>query len=141
MSKPQIRKAASDTVPPDAVERNGQSFLIQILLPTHYNTGRRIPDEAVETVKAKLVEHFGGVTAFTRSPAKGVWTPEKGPDVHEDVVIVEVMTEALDEAWWRQFRQKLEHDLQSGGDCCARPGHKIFIGGKTRGLVATNSAG
>jgi hypothetical protein len=87
-------------------------YLVQILLPTGYNDGTPIADEAIEAVKDQLVSQFGGVTAFTRSPAKGVWAPQGGTEVHDDVVVVEVMTDALDESWWREFREQLERNLK-----------------------------
>jgi hypothetical protein len=45
-----------------------------------------------------LAERFGGLTAFTRWPAQGT-TTESGRPVHDEIVVFEVMTEALDVSW------------------------------------------
>ena len=53
---------------------------------------------------------FGGVTAYSRAPAEGIWrdgdTKEK-----DDIVIVEVMADELDRGWWHDFRARLERRL------------------------------
>lgn len=54
-----------------------------------------------------LTVKFGGVTAFTRAPAKGRW--KKGErEEQDDILIIEVMTPNLDAAWWRDLRAQLE---------------------------------
>ena len=57
---------------------------------------------------AKLTSRFGGVTAYTRTPAEGRWKVGTNPVSEDDVVIVEVMVETLDKAWWRTYRLSLE---------------------------------
>ena len=71
--------------------------LVQLLLPQY--------DGAVAR---ELTERFGGVTAYARAPAKGSWKPYTGETVHDDIVVYEVMVDALDAAWWAQFRKRLE---------------------------------
>lgn len=51
---------------------------------------------------------FGGVTAFVRSPAVGAWEDARGYVAHDDVVLYEVMTAALDQRWWARYRRRLE---------------------------------
>jgi hypothetical protein len=81
--------------------------LVEILLPLSDNGGRRFPREAFARVREELVERFGGLTAFTRSPAEGVW--EEGQSRSRDeVVIFEVMAEELNRSWWRDYRRELE---------------------------------
>ena len=62
-----------------------------------------------EEVAHELTERFGGVTAYARAPAKGLWkeTPQHGT-THDDIVVYEVMVDTLDEEWWRQYRRTLE---------------------------------
>lgn len=82
--------------------------LVQILLPLNDNDGHALPHDLYETVARDLTERFGGVTAYTRSPADGRWR-EEGRDTSSDmVVVVEVMLETLDEGWWRNYRARLE---------------------------------
>jgi hypothetical protein len=59
-------------------------------------------------VRFELTDKFGGVTAFLRSPAEGLWVEQHGAVSHDDVVIYEVMTQALDREWWSRYRAELE---------------------------------
>jgi hypothetical protein len=70
--------------------------LVQILLPVADNDGARFPGSQFAALRQELTERFGGVTVFSRSPAEGVW--QGGQGTHEDdIVIFEVMAEALDD--------------------------------------------
>jgi len=82
--------------------------LVEILLPVRDNAGTAFPKSAFERVKDELTERFGGLTAFTRSPADGVWQDRSGTTHAEDVIALEVMAEFVDEDWWRGFRGRLE---------------------------------
>ena len=42
-----------------------------------------------------------------RSPAKGLWTAPDGHREHDDVVMVEVVTETFDRPWWRAYAKTL----------------------------------
>jgi len=86
----------------------GGMYLIQILLPLYDNEGRRFPDADVRAVRRRLVERFGGVTAFVRAPAEGAWREEDGGVARDDVVIIETMAETLDREWWAVYRAELE---------------------------------
>ena len=85
--------------------------LIQILLPLRDNDGHPFPGEAYGTVRGELAERFGGITAFTRAPAEGVWK-EGGRTSRDDIVVFEVMAPALDRAWWEGYRADLERRFQ-----------------------------
>ena len=82
-------------------------FLIEILLPLYDNEGHSFGQALFDEVRDELAGHFGGVTAFRRSPAEGVWR-EGDETNHDEVVIYEVMTGELDRAWWGHYRQDLE---------------------------------
>lgn len=81
--------------------------LIEILLPLRDPDGKAFARETFRDVMDALTERFGGVTAFTRSPAEGVWK-ENGTREKDEIVILEVMADALDRGWWRDFRARLE---------------------------------
>jgi hypothetical protein len=81
--------------------------LIQILLPLYDNAGNTFDEELYGTVRRELTERFGGLTAFTRAPAQGLWK-DAGKTHRDDIVVFEVMTEELDADWWRGYRQTLE---------------------------------
>ena len=81
--------------------------LIQVLLPTtgaDSGTMTRIVD-----TRRELADAFTGVTAYIRSPAKGLWTAPDGHTEADDVVMVEVVTEQFDKEWWRRYRATLAH--------------------------------
>ncbi|MBV9076853.1 MAG: hypothetical protein JO048_05150 [Methylobacteriaceae bacterium] len=81
--------------------------LVQILLPLTDNEGRAFQPNLYEEVRAELVRRFGGLTAYTRSPAQGVWSGT-GEVAHDDIIVLEVMCRDLDEAWWSACRRGLE---------------------------------
>ncbi|HEX8641087.1 MAG TPA: hypothetical protein VF704_08000 [Allosphingosinicella sp.] len=82
-------------------------YVVEIFLPLSDNDGRAFPAEQWQWVRETLVERFAGLTAFSRSPAEGLWEAEEGRS-HDEIVILEVMAEALDRDWWRGFRDELE---------------------------------
>lgn len=88
-----------------------RGYIIEILLPLSFNDGAAIPDEILGAIRDGLVERFGGLTAFTRSPAEGVWVSEDRAH-RDDVVVLEIMTDALDRDWWREWRRRAGRDLR-----------------------------
>jgi hypothetical protein len=81
--------------------------LVQILLPLYDNDGAPLPRAAFQSVRDELTRRFGGLTAYTRAPAEGVGT-ESGGTTRDDIVVFEVMTDALEHEWWRDYRRMLE---------------------------------
>ena len=81
-------------------------YLVEIFLPAdpQFSSKR-------QALSRELADRFGGLTAFTRAPAKGLFT-EQGKHIEDDVVIFEIMTEVLEDGWWRDLRMRLEDDLQ-----------------------------
>ena len=82
-------------------------FLIEFFLPTSDNHGAHFPHEDFDRVRRELTERFGGVTAFMRSPASGLWEDEEGRVRGDNLVSIEVMADALDRDWWRGYREQL----------------------------------
>ena len=81
--------------------------LIQILLPLFDNGGQPFPRSDYMRVRSELTERFGGLTAFTRAPAEGLWE-ENGETTRDDIVVFEVLTSELDAGWWAGYRRRLE---------------------------------
>ena len=54
----------------------------------------------------------GGVTAFLRAPADGLWRDDEGALEPDEVVILEVMCEELDRPWWASYRERLARELE-----------------------------
>ena len=76
--------------------------LIQLLLPTTGGAGGDSLAPLAET-RRELAERFNGLTAYLRSPAKGLWTAPDGHTEQDNVVMVEVVTDAFDRTWWRTY--------------------------------------
>ena len=86
--------------------------LVQILLPLYDNDGRAFGAGEFDRVRDELTRKFGGVTAFRRAPAEGLWKDEEGAVARDRVVIFEVMAEELDRAWWASYREELERKFR-----------------------------
>ena len=85
--------------------------LIQLLLPATPSSGASATAPLAET-RRELVDKFSGVTAYVRSPGKGLWTAPDGDTEADDVVMVEVVTETFDRGWWRTYAATLAHRFQ-----------------------------
>lgn len=86
-------------------------YLIQMLLPIQDNRGRHFSRADYDRVRRELTETYGGATAFLRSPAKGLWKDESEVN-HDEVVMIEVMTEGLERQRWAEYRQELQRRFQ-----------------------------
>ena len=82
-------------------------FLVEFFLPVFDNEGARFAKGDFDRVRRELAERFGGVTAFMRSPAMGLWEDDAGSVRRDDLVSFEIMTETLDRDWWRSYREQL----------------------------------
>jgi hypothetical protein len=78
---------------------------IEILLPadTKFEDKRK-------ALARELTCRFGGVTAFTRAPAKGLFE-QGGRQVEDDIIVFEVMTDSLSREWWSALHERLEKDF------------------------------
>ena len=83
-------------------------YLIELFLPLFDNTGTPLPRSDFAAVRSELTERFGGLTAFTRAPAEGLWKDEEDETRHDEIVIYEVMTDRIDRDWWKDYRARLE---------------------------------
>ena len=82
--------------------------LVQLLLPVYDNDKRAFPRAYFDQVRQELTQQFGGVTAFIRSPAVGLWKDDDEDITRDDVIMFEVMTDHLDQNWWNNYRKQLE---------------------------------
>ena len=81
--------------------------IVQIFLPLHDNDGRPFAADLFAAIRTELAHRFGGVTAFMRSPAVGIWKDDDGVARRDEIVVFEVMTEDVDERWWTAYRSQL----------------------------------
>lgn len=82
--------------------------LVELFLSLQDKAGTTFPKALYDTVRSELTERFGGVTAFSRAPATGLWDDGDGGVQRDEVVLFEVMVDHIDHAWWRNYRQSLE---------------------------------
>jgi hypothetical protein len=86
---------------------NNPMYLIQILLPLYDNSGKPFEQQDYSRVRDELTERFGGITAYLRSPAEGIWRETPSLTIRDEIVIYEVMTDSPDRAWWHSYREEL----------------------------------
>ena len=82
-------------------------YQVQLLLPLYDNEGRAFARPEFARVRDELAEKFGGVTAYTRAPAEGVWKDDAGGVSRDSVVAFEVLADTLDRDWWAAYRAAL----------------------------------
>jgi hypothetical protein len=83
-----------------------------MLLPVFDSEGRQFADAMYADVRRELTGRFGGVTAYVRSPATGLWKRDDGTIDRDQMVMVEVMVDELDAEWWAAYRVQLERRFQ-----------------------------
>ena len=86
-------------------------YVIQIFLPLYDNSGQKFDTSDYADVRTALTEKFGGLTAYSRAPAEGLWETQ-GTVTRDDIVIFEVMTKDLNRAWWAAYRRDLERKFR-----------------------------
>lgn len=82
--------------------------LVQLLLPLTGKNGAPLPASHYASVREELTTRFGGLTAYSRAPAEGLWEGEGTRREHDEIIVYEVMADSLDREWWRRFRERLE---------------------------------
>lgn len=82
--------------------------LIQMLLPTRSSEGPAFSDELILQTREELLDRFGGLTAYVRAPAAGVWTSPRGEVDADSVVLIEVLSDVFDRTWWRAYADTLK---------------------------------
>ena len=86
-------------------------YLVQILLPLRDNEGQPLPRDIFDSIKLRLTDRYKGLTAYSRSPAEGLWKP-RSKTRRDEIVVYEVMVPDLDLNWWRDYRKLLEQQLR-----------------------------
>ena len=86
-------------------------YLVEILLPLSDEHRDPFPSSLFDEIADRLTRMYGGVTSFIRSPAEGRWH-DAGQTEHDEIVVVEVMIQDLDRAWWKSFRKELERQFR-----------------------------
>ncbi len=89
-------------------------YLIQILFPLYDNQGRRLPKKLFDHTSRSLAKSHGGVTAYTRSPAIGLWNYRGSQLKKDEIVVYEVVATDLKLKLWKNRRKKWEVAFRQG---------------------------
>jgi hypothetical protein len=81
--------------------------LIEIFLPLTDNARRKLPKTIFAETRRELIARFGGLTAYSRSPARGFWK-EMGKAMHDEIVVFEVMADSAQRKFWRGYKRELQ---------------------------------
>ena len=81
--------------------------LVQIFLPRYDNQGHRFPAALYARERDRLVERFGGLTAYTQNRAHGLWK-DNGRTRRDVIIIFEVLLRRVDRKWWMAYRHRLQ---------------------------------
>ena len=85
--------------------------VIEVFLPLDSGNGEPVEAGRIEAIVNELADCFGGATAFLREPADGLW--KGGAALERDrIIIIEVMINEVDEAWWKAYRRQLERQFE-----------------------------
>ena len=94
-----------------AQNKSKPTNLIQLLLPLFDNRGKQFPRKYYDAVEKKLTDTFGGVTAYSQSPASGFWKDNN--EMNKDKLMVyEVMAGKIDRSFWKEYKKDLEKQFQ-----------------------------
>jgi hypothetical protein len=91
------------------MDERATSYVVELFLPLSSNEGDPFGREMFDRVRGELLDAFGGVTLFSRSPAEGMWAEGQAGGLSRDrMITVEVMAEKVDLSWWATYRGELE---------------------------------
>jgi len=69
-------------------------YVTEIFLPLYDNEGRAFARGEFDRARRELTDRFGGVTAFTRSPAEGVWK-EGGEETRDQITSIRSCSQSI----------------------------------------------
>ncbi len=81
---------------------------IELFLPLYDASGTPFSAQLFQDIGKQLIKDFGGITAYTRAPAIGIWIDPKKQPIKDENVVYEIMVAEIDHAYWKQFKKKLE---------------------------------
>lgn len=91
----------------DSRQKQEPTKLIQLYLPKNQPDGTPFKNKLFQKVKAELTERFGGLTMYTRAPAKGLWKEDNKHTTTDDIIIYEIMAPDLEVEFWKAYKDKL----------------------------------
>ncbi len=98
----------NNSFPPAVVPLMNTKKLFQILLPLYDNEGVLFPEHLYKAIRLELTERFGGLTAYSRSPATGLWKDGDDELTVDKIIIYEVIAGKFDKKFWKSFKEILK---------------------------------
>ena len=89
-----------------------KELLVEIFVPLTNQEGKSFPDRYYHELRNLLLNEFGGVTVYHRSPATGVWDGNNAGIVQDKLIVFEVMTVSVEKKFWDTLKQELEMQFQ-----------------------------
>lgn len=100
---------AKNLIPNDS-ELEYRSFLYELFLPVEDNNGTPISSHTFKNLRECLINKFGGVTIYQRTPIKGAWDDQDG--IKEDNLFVyEVTSTRQMPEFWSNLKVELEEQF------------------------------
>lgn len=79
-----------------------------MLLPLYDNEGQPFSDELYKAIRLELTERFGGLTAYSRSPATGLWKNDDEEVKVDKMIVYEVIADDVEKKFWKSFKEILK---------------------------------
>ncbi len=89
-----------------------KKLLFEIFVPLHNQDGKSFPDSHFDKLRDLLLDKFGGVTVYHRSPVKGIWHGHNDSAEEDKLIIFEVMTVTAEKEFWNTLKSDLEKRFQ-----------------------------
>jgi inorganic pyrophosphatase len=93
------------------IERSRQDLpmnnLVEIFLPLYDGNGDAFPEKLYTELRTGLTAAFGGLTEYSRNPAKGVWKPGEGKTQKDELLVFEVMCAEINADFWDKLKLRL----------------------------------
>jgi len=86
--------------------------LVQLFVPLNDGQGQPIPEQLYGKLSEELKERFGGVTVYSRAPAKGIWKRDAEDTERDELLIYEVLINARETEFWINLKGRLERQLK-----------------------------
>lgn len=81
--------------------------LVEIFLPLHDGNGEVFPEKLYSELRRELTARFGGLTEYSRNPAKGLWKPDEGKAQQDELLVFEVMCAEINNQFWDKLKLRL----------------------------------
>jgi inorganic pyrophosphatase len=86
--------------------------LIQLFLPTIAKNGKPFPRSYYDTVREQLTDKFNGVSMYFNSKVSGVWKDEDAKLVKDELMVFEVMSDAITLDFWKSYQRSLQKQFK-----------------------------